>query len=87
MAIVCVIILRGVRFSRAALFVTLTALLILTAVFDNVIVGLDIVAYDSAKILGVYVGIAPIEDFIYAILAVAIVPAIWSKLGVNHAKS
>lgn len=68
------------RPSRGGL-VTLLALLLLTAVFDSLIVGLDIVGYDSDKILGVYIGRAPIEDFFYAILAVILVPALWNKLG------
>lgn len=66
------------------ILVTLFALIALTAVFDNVIVGLSIVGYDPSKILGVYVGYAPIEDFMYAILAVIIVPVVWRKLGARH---
>lgn len=69
-----------------AIAVTLLVLLVLTAVFDNVIIGLDIVGYDSSKILGIYIGNAPIEDFMYAILAVMLVPVVWRKLGANHAK-
>ena len=61
-----------------AWWLTLLILIILTAVFDNVIVGLNIVGYDSQKILGWYIGKAPIEDFFYAILAVVIVPALWN---------
>ncbi len=76
----------GFRKPGTAVLVTLIALLLLTAVFDNVIVGLLIVDYDPAKILGVYVGVAPIEDFMYAILAVLLVPAVWHKLGAKHAK-
>jgi len=67
------------------MLVTLVALIALTAVFDNVIVGLSIVGYDPSKILGIYVGYAPIEDFMYAILAVILVPIIWRKLGAKHA--
>lgn len=64
--------------------VTLLALLLLTAVFDNVLIGLSFVAYDTTKLLGFYIGNAPIEDFMYAILAVMIVPAVWHKLGAKH---
>ena len=59
---------------------TLVGLLALTAIFDNVIIMLDIVHYDVQKILGLYVGIAPIEDFMYAVMAVILVPALWHKL-------
>lgn len=69
---------------RRAILVTLIALLILTTVFDNVLIHLSFVAYDTTKILCVYVGSAPIEDFMYAILAVMLVPAVWHKLGASH---
>jgi lycopene cyclase domain-containing protein len=45
------------------------ALLAVTAVFDNVIIGAGIVAYDETKISGIMVGLAPIEDFAYSLAA------------------
>lgn len=45
------------------------ALLALTVVFDNVIVGTGIVAYDESLITGIKIGYAPIEDFAYALAA------------------
>jgi lycopene cyclase domain-containing protein len=60
-----------------ALLLTLATLLVLTGVFDNVIVGLGIVSYDNAKITGALIGVAPIEDFAYAIAAVFALPALW----------
>lgn len=60
---------------------TLIVLLILTAIFDSIIVGLDIVGYNPDKILGVYLGFAPVEDFFYALLAAIIVPALWNVFG------
>ena len=44
-------------------------LVIATAIFDNVIVGTGIVAYDESLILGIKIGYAPIEDFAYALAA------------------
>jgi lycopene cyclase domain-containing protein len=64
----------------AALFLTLAVLLVLTAIFDNVIVGLGIVGYDEAKISGVLLGVAPIEDFAYTVAAVFALPALWMLL-------
>lgn len=77
-----------VRFGKlsTAAVATLVALLVLTAVFDNAIVGFSIVAYDPQKILGLRVGTAPIEDFMYAFLAAVLVPTIWHKLGEKHAR-
>lgn len=69
------------RLPSRPLLVTAAVLLVLTAVFDNVIVGLDLVAYDEAKIVGLRVPIAPIEDFSYTLGAVMLVPALWSWLG------
>ena len=55
-------------------------LVVLTAVFDNVIVATGIVAYAPDRVSGVRVGIAPIEDFSYAIAAVVLLPCLWSLL-------
>lgn len=64
-----------------ALWITLAVLLVLTAIFDPIIIALDIVDYDSSKILGLYWFGAPIEDFFYAIYAAILVPLVWNKLG------
>lgn len=64
-----------------AWWTTLIVLLILTAIFDSIIVAAGIVGYNPQKILGTYLGFAPIEDFFYAILAVIIVPALWNLFG------
>ena len=59
-------------------WISLCILLVLTAVFDSIIIWAGIVGYDTEKILGIYVGKAPIEDFFYAVLAIMIVPALWN---------
>lgn len=41
-----------------------------TAVFDQFLTGLPIVLYDTSKTLGVQLGYAPIEDFMYTFAAV-----------------
>jgi lycopene cyclase domain-containing protein len=55
-------------------------LVILTAVFDNVIVGTGVVAYDADRISGLRLGVMPIEDFAYAIAAVVLLPSLWMLL-------
>jgi len=62
-----------------AWWITLAVLLVLTAIFDNLIIWAGIVGYDPTKILGLYIGLAPVEEFFYAILAVIIVPALWRR--------
>lgn len=52
-----------------AIFLATGVLVIATAVFDNLIVGTGIVAYDESLILGIKIGYAPIEDFAYALAA------------------
>lgn len=63
------------RWQRIAF--TLGVLTLLTAVFDSVIIGLEIVAYDSSKMLGIIIGKAPIEDFAYALAAAFLLPLLW----------
>lgn len=63
------------------LALTLVVMLITTAIFDNVIIGVGLVAYDPSTLLGMYIGIAPIEDFAYTLAAVMILPALWILLG------
>ncbi len=79
LALLCVPTLR--RLPLRPLALTAIALVVLTAVFDNVIVGLHIVAYDEAKISGLLVPVAPIEDFAYALGAILLVPTVWTLLG------
>jgi lycopene cyclase domain-containing protein len=56
-------------------------LLILTAVFDNILVGTGIVGYHEALISGAKIGFAPLEDFAYAIAALVLLPSLWALLG------
>jgi lycopene cyclase domain-containing protein len=59
----------------------------MTAVFDSIIVGLSIVSYDPSKILGIFVGFAPIEDFFYALFACLVVPLLWNGLKAKDKKA
>jgi lycopene cyclase domain-containing protein len=55
-------------------------MLFLTLVFDNVIIATSIVDYDPSKILGVRLGVAPIEDFAYTLVALILVPSLFNWL-------
>lgn len=59
---------------------TMVWMLLTTLVFDNVIIALGIVGYDSEKISGLLLGLAPIEDFAYTVVSVLAVAIIWTKL-------
>ena len=65
------------RFPWRASLLTLGVVLVLTAVFDNVMIGVGLVAYDEALLSGLYIGIAPLEDFAYTLAIAAIVPCVW----------
>ncbi|WP_439693595.1 lycopene cyclase domain-containing protein [Curtobacterium sp. SP.BCo] len=72
---------RRARTGRRVALVTAlaagVALLVMTIVFDNVIVGLRIVAYDPALISGAKIGAIPVEDLAYAIAAIVLLPSLW----------
>ena len=60
------------------LIATTAVMFSLTAIFDNVIIGTGIVAYDPNKISGITIGFAPIEDFAYTLLAIVLVPSLFN---------
>ena len=59
---------------------TLGILLLVTAVFDNMMIGVGLVGYDATKISGTFLGIAPLEDFAYAVAAAVLLPSLWLLL-------
>lgn len=66
---------------RKAVVVMGAHLLWMTALFDSLIIAYGIVDYDVSKILDIYIGKAPIEDFFYTVAAVVLVPALWRMFG------
>ena len=65
----------------AALTITGVVLLVLTAVFDNVMIAAGLFWYNPERISGAFIGRAPLEDFAYALAAVLLLPALWMLLG------
>jgi lycopene cyclase domain-containing protein len=78
-AVVAVLAARRLRW--AAVGLTLAVLLVMTAVFDNVMISVGLVAYNESLISGAFIGVAPLEDFAYAIAAVIGLPSLWVLLG------
>lgn len=74
-----VAIIRRRQFSGSGAYLAKVAvfMLVLTLIFDNVIIILHIVSYDPSHLLGIYLYKAPIEDFAYTIAGVLIIPALW----------
>ena len=63
------------------------ALVVMTAIFDNFIVGSGVVAYNPETLLGVFIGFAPIEDFAYTLVAAVLIPLTWWWLGSRQSNS
>ena len=63
-----------------AIAITLGVLLVMTAVFDNVMIGVGLVGYEPSLISGAFIGIAPLEDFAYAVAAAILLPSLWMLL-------
>jgi len=55
-------------------------LLMLTAVFDSIMIGFDLFAYAPELVSGARIGLAPIEDFAYPLAVVIALPALWALL-------
>jgi len=83
-AIAAVVSKRGPRWASVGL--VLGVVLLMTAVFDNVMIGVGLVGYSAEKISGVFIGIAPLEDFAYAIAAVVLLPSLWTLIGGTRAQ-
>ncbi|NQX26368.1 lycopene cyclase domain-containing protein [Microbacteriaceae bacterium VKM Ac-2854] len=85
LAVVAVTVLLAARRLRwRAVAATLGILLLMTAVFDNIMIGIGLVDYDPTRISGAFLGIAPLEDFAYAIATALLLPALWQSLPARH---
>ncbi len=82
-AVAALVALRRVRW--AAVGITLAILLVMTAVFDNIMISVGLVAYNESLISGAFIGVAPLEDFAYTIAAVVGLPSLWVLLGPSRA--
>ncbi|GKV73728.1 lycopene cyclase domain-containing protein [Pseudarthrobacter oxydans] len=60
--------------------------LVLTAVFDNLMIAAGLFNYSSDRISGASVGLAPLEDFAYPVAAVLLLPSLWIVLGERSRK-
>jgi lycopene cyclase domain-containing protein len=63
-----------------AVAVTAAALFVLTAVFDNVMIGSGLFHYSPEHLTGLRIGLAPVEDFAYPLAAALLLPSLWTVL-------
>lgn len=88
LALVVAAIAAASRPDRAALLrrwwrpwlAALLALMALTVVFDNVMIGVGLVRYSDARLSGLRIGLAPVEDFAYPSAGAVLLPALWALL-------
>lgn len=55
-------------------------LLVLTAIFDNVMIALGLFVYRAGTLSGLTLGRAPLEDFAYPVAAAVLLPVLWRWL-------
>lgn len=68
----------GARLRASA--VGAAVLLVLTAIFDNVMIAADLFTYPPEHLSGLRIGLAPVEDFAYPLCAAFAVPAVFTLL-------
>lgn len=71
---------RRDRRGWAALAIGIVVILVLTVVFDSIMILVDLFRFDDELLLGIRVGAAPLEDLAYALVAVLTVAALWRLL-------
>ncbi|WP_110181242.1 lycopene cyclase domain-containing protein [Nocardioides solisilvae] len=74
--LVAVLLRRPGRRWWAATGLTALALLVLTVVFDSLMIAADLFRFDEEALSGVHVGLAPLEDLAWPLAAVAVVPSV-----------
>lgn len=82
--VVIVIILWLVAHPRGprptAVASTVLVMLVLTAVFDTIMIASGLFHYAGPQLLGIHIGLAPLEDFAYPLAGALLLPAIWAAL-------
>lgn len=79
-AIALALLTRGRRAHAGAVLVTVVVLFVLTAVFDTIMIATGLFHYSPDHLIGVHIGLAPIEDFAYPLAGALLLPAVWAAL-------
>ncbi|MFJ2544563.1 lycopene cyclase domain-containing protein [Microbacterium sp. NPDC087589] len=83
-AVVAAVVLSVVsgrhRAHVGAMAVTIVVLFILTAVFDTVMIATGLFHYSADHLLGIHIGLAPLEDFAYPLAGAVLLPTLWAAL-------
>lgn len=80
-ALLGAVLVRRVR-GRHVLAIVLSTLVlwVLTAVFDNLMIASGLFDYGGHALSGVFLGLAPLEDFAYPLGSALLLPALWLLL-------
>ncbi len=71
---------RGQRIPLLPTVFAAIALVVLTIVFDNVMIAAGLFTYADAHISGLRIGLVPIEDLSYPLALAIALPGIWELL-------
>lgn len=63
---------------------TALALVLLTVIFDNLMIAVDLFRFDEAQLSGIRIGLAPLEDLAWPVAAAATLPALTLLLDLDH---
>jgi small toxic polypeptide LdrA/B/C/D len=69
---------RMERGAVRALLVAFAGLVVLTVVFDSLMIAADLFSYGTDHLSGIYLWLAPLEDLSYPAVALAVVVSVWS---------
>lgn len=81
-AVVTLTTIRRPHFGRrmGASGIAAVVLVLLTAVFDNLMIAAGLFTYPEEYLSGLRIGLAPVEDFSYAVCAAFLIPAVFCLL-------
>lgn len=71
---------RGKGPRPLAVVLTVIVLFLLTAAFDTAMIASGLFHYAQDPLLGVHIGLAPIEDFAYPLAGALLLPALWTAM-------
>ena len=80
----CVAVARVAHLPRGWWWTTALAalvLVVLTVVFDSLMISADLFRYDSSSLTGLRILRAPVEDLAWPLVAVLVLRALWELLG------
>ena len=63
-----------------AIGMTIVVLVVLSAVFDSLMIAADLFYYAPEMLVGLHIGLAPLEDFSYPLAGAILLPSLWALL-------